>query len=165
MSADDYPVLDGIAPSWADITVSLTPYGGELLDVKDIAAINTGTTVEVGEQRGASGGRVMRRTTGSVSHEASMTLYKSGWNKLLRKLKEAATERAGQKRVGLVHFDIFIQHIPPDESDEYEIKILGCRLMGRSANSAEGTDADQVEVPLSVGQIVDVIDGEEIVML
>ena len=87
---NDYPILNGVAPSWADIIVRATPEGGALLDVKDIAAINTSCTVEVGEQRGASGGRVIRRTTGSVSYEASMTLYRSGYQKLLRNLVAAA---------------------------------------------------------------------------
>lgn len=162
---NEYPVLDGMAPSFADITVKAKPNGAALIDMVDIAAINTNTTVEVGEQRGASGGRVLRRTTGSVSYEASITLYRSGYQKLIRALKDIATTRGNQKRVSPVAFDITVQHTPPGDVEIYEYRLKGCRLLGRTMNSAEGTDAETVEVPLSVGEIVDVIDGEEVLPL
>lgn len=164
MANNDFPILDGIAPSWADITIKCSIYGGALLDVKDIAAINSATTVEVGEQRGTSGRR-MKRTTGQSSEEASWTLYRSGYQKLLRNLASVAPARGNQKRVSLVHFDIQVQHTPPGDDEIYEYIIKGCRLMGRTLNGAEGVDADQVEVALNPIQIVDIIDGEEVVML
>lgn len=164
MSAEnDYPVLDGIAPSWADITVRIKGADTPLLDVKDIQAINTGTTVEVGEQK--AGGRVIKRTTGEESCEASMTIYREGWNKLLRNLKAAAPLRGNQRRVSLVHFGINVQHTPQGSSEIYEYRIKGCRLTGRSLNGAEGTDADLVEVALNPIQIADMVDQEEVVML
>lgn len=162
---NEYPVLDGIAPSWADIIVKATPKGAALIDIKDIAAINTGTTVEVGEQRGASGGRVIKRTTGSVSYEASITLYRSGYQKLVRGLMAIAPTRGNQKVISLAHFGIQVQHTPPGDIEIYEYRLKGCRILGRSLNGAEGTDADQVEVPLSVIEIVDMIDGVEVVSL
>ena len=162
---NDFPVLDGIAPSWADIKVNASPIGGSLLDIKDIQAINTGSTVEFGEQRGASGGRVMKRTTGSVSYEASMTLYRSGYQKLLRALKDLAAQRGNQRSVSLVHFNVQVIHTPPNDVEIYEYRIKGCRIAGRNLNGAEGTDADLVEVALNPIEIADVIDGEEVVML
>lgn len=162
---NDFPVLDGIAPSWADIKVVASPLGGSLIDIKDIQAINTGTTVEFGEQRGASGGRVMKRTTGSVSYEASMTLYRSGYQKLLRSLKDLAAQRGNQRAVSLVHFNVQVIHTPPNDVEIYEYRIKGCRIAGRTLNGAEGTDADLVEVPINPIEIADVIDGEEVVML
>lgn len=162
---NEYPVLDGIAPSWADIAVKATPIGGELIDIKDIKEISTGSSVEVGEQRGASGGRVMRRTTGSVSYEASMTLYRSGHQKLLRSLMAIAPQRGVQRLVTLVHFQIQIQHTPIGDEEIYERLIKGCRLMGDSLNMAEGTDADTVEIPLNTIEVVNIVDGLEVVML
>jgi hypothetical protein len=166
---NDYPILNGIAPSWADIIVRATPEGAPLIEVKDIAAITTSATVEVGEQRGASGGRVIRRTTGSVSYEASLTLYKSGYQTLLRNLALAAEAaglvRGNQRIIALVHFDIQIQHTPINDVEIYERLIKGCRLLGDSHSSAEGTDAEQVEVSLSPIEIVNVIDGKEIAWL
>ncbi len=163
---NEYPILDGIAPSWADIIVKLTPTsGGVLVDLKDIAAINSASTLEIGEQRGASGGRVIRRTTGSVSNEASITFYRSGYQKMLRELAKLAPVRGNQKLVGLVHFQIQVQHTPPGEEEIFEYIIKGCRLKGRTLNGTEGSDPDQVEVPMSVIEIADIIDGEEVVML
>ena len=160
---NDFPILDGIAPSWADIIVKATPYEGALLEMKDIAAINSASSVEVGEQRG--GGRVMRRTTGDLSDEASWTLYRTGYQALIRNLASVAPTRGAQKLISLVHFDIQVQHTPPGSVEIYEYHIRGCRITGRTLNGAEGTDADQVEVPLSALQIVDIVDGEEVVLL
>ncbi len=163
---NEFPVLDGVAPSWADIIIKASPVAdGSLLDVKDIQAINSGSTVEFGEQRGASGGRVIKRTTGQVSHEASMTLYRSGYQKLLRALKGLAPKRGNQRAIALVPFNIQIQHTPPNDIEIYEYRIKGCRIAGRNLNGAEGTDADLVEVALNPIEIADLIDGEEVVML
>jgi hypothetical protein len=156
----DYPVLDGIAPSWADIAVRVSPLGGNLIEIGDIAAIDTGWDVEVGEQR--EGGLVIKRTTGSVTSEATMTLYASGWQKLLRGIKALAPLRGNQRLISLVHFGVNVQFTPPGADDILEFRIKGCRIIGRKIAAAEGTDAQQVEVPLSPLQVVDVIDGEEI---
>lgn len=163
MANNDYPVLDGVAPSWADIIVRLSPALGALIETKDIKAINTNATVEVGEQR--AGGRVIKRTTGSSKYEGSLTLYREGAQKMLRGLKGAAPKRGNQRIITLVHFGIQIQHTPPGSLEIYERRLKGCRIIGAALNGAEGTDADVVEVPLSIIEIVDMIDGEEVVLL
>ena len=160
-----YPVLDGIAPSWAGVIIKCSIYDGALLDIRDISAINTGTAVEIGEQRGASGGRVTRRTTGSATPTASMTLYRSGYQKLARNLASVAPKRGKQRLISLVHFDVQVQHTPEGSDEVYEYRIMGCRVMGRDLNGAEGVDADQVELPINTLQIIDIIDGNEVVML
>jgi hypothetical protein len=163
---NEFPILDGIAPSWADILVRATPAGAPLIDMKEIKSISTGTTVEVGEQRGASGGRVMKRTTGSKSDEAASTLYRNGYQGLLRNLKAIAPKRTnGQRVVSLVHFGIQVQHTPPGLSDIFEYRIKGCRLLGRQIASEEGNDADTVDLTLNPLEIADMIDGEEVVFL
>jgi hypothetical protein len=162
---NDYPVLDGIAPSWADIIVKATPNGAALIEMKDISAINSGVTVEVGEQK--AGGRVMKTTTGEVSYEASITFYREGYQKFLRGLAAAsdAGSRGDQSLYSLAHFNVQVQHTPPGSTEIYEYRLKGCRALGRSLNGAEGTDADTVEVTLHVKEIVDVIDGKEQVAL
>jgi hypothetical protein len=163
---NDYPILNGIAPSWADIIVRATPEGGALIDVKDIASITMGRTVEVGEQRGASGGRVIRRTTGSVSYEMSMSLYRSGYQKFIRALTAAAEAanlvRGNQRLISLVHFLVQVQHTPINDVEVYERIAKGVRYLGSSYSGAEGTDADQIEVTLSPLEIVDIVDGKEV---
>ncbi len=160
-----YPALNDIEPSWADIAVTATVYDGPLLDMVDIDGINWSRTVEVGERRGASGGRPMARTTGSVSYEASMTLFRSGYRKLLKALMSVASSRGNQKLISLVGFDVMIQHSPPGETEIYQTKIKGCRLLSDSNDNAEGTDADKVEITLSPIEIVQIIDGEEVALI
>ena len=162
-AANEYPVLDGICPSHADISVICTRTGLPLIDMSDIKSINTRTSLEVGEQR--EGGRLIRRTTGNAKDEASWTLYRSGYQKLIRGLKAAAPLRRGQRLISLVHFQIKVAHTPPGDVEIYEMLIRGCRLMGRDMASAEGTDAQTVDVKLSPMQVIDIIDGEEVVLI
>jgi hypothetical protein len=162
----DFPVLDGIAPSWADIACTATAAGIPLISMKDIKSINTGTTLEVGEQRGASGGRVMKRSTGSGKHEASAELYYDGYIDFIRKLKGLAPLRGGKQRViGLVHFGFVMQFTPPGSEEIFETRIKGCRFLGRDINPAEGNDVITVPIKLNPLEIVDMVDGEEVVII
>ena len=142
----DYPSLNEIAPSWADIKITLPIYDGATIETADIAAVKWSEKVEVGTQRGTSG-IILRRTTGQNTPEGSITFYRSGWRKFLRGLK------AQNERIALVGFDVLIQHTPPGETDIYKVALLGCRVMGRGIDHAEGTDAEKVEIPLSLIRI------------
>jgi hypothetical protein len=158
-----YPILDGIAPSWADIKVRASGDGVPLIEMGDIQSISTGTTVEVGEQR--EGGVLIKRTTGSVSLEASWTLYASGYQKFLRGLRAKMPVRNGQRLISLVSFNIVVQWTPPGSTEILEYRIKGCRGLGRKMDSSEGTDAQLVELPLSPMQICDVVDDEEFIWI
>ncbi len=162
---EDYPVFDGIAPSWADVQITAKPGTGALLAMKEIQAINTGTAVTFGEQSGASGGRVMKRTTGSQKLTSSMTLYRSGYQKFIRGLVPFAKRRGNQVLLATAHFDIDYQLTPFNDVEIYETSLSGCKLAGRDLNGKEGDDADVVDVPLSIAQIADIVDGLELVML
>jgi hypothetical protein len=176
----DNPLINGFAPSWCDIAVRISPGGGPLIEIGDIAAIDYNGSVEIGEQR--EGGRVVNRTRGSSSYEASMTLYASGYQKLLAGLVAAAPLRGSQSLLSLAVFSINIQFTPPTGGGVagqaigaiagalgvggiFETRLKGCRVIGRNISAAEGNDAQQVEVPLSVIEIVDVIGGKEIVLV
>lgn len=165
MTNQAYPSLNDIAPSWADVGVTFTVSGGDALDMADINAIKWSRTVEVGEMRGASGGRVMARTTGQGSQEASATLYRAGFRKLLKSLVAQAPTRGNQKLISLVSFDILIQHTPPGETEIYVTKIKGCRYLGDSDDMQEGNEADKVEITLNPIEIVQIIDGQEVVLI
>jgi hypothetical protein len=176
----DNPLINGFAPSWCDIAVRISPGGGPLIELGDIASIDYNGSVEIGEQR--EGGRVVNRTRGSVTYEASMTLYASGYQKLLAGLVAAAPLRGAQSLLSLAVFSINIQFTPPTGGGVagqaigavagalgvggiFETRLKGCRVIGRNISAAEGNDAQQVEVPLSVIEIVDVIGGKEIVLV
>lgn len=94
-----------------------------------------------------------------------MELYRSGHRRLVKGLKAKAPVRGNQKRISLVFFDITINHTPPGEVEIFTVKIKGCRLTGRDFDLKEGNDADKVAIALNPMEIVEVIDGEEIVLL
>jgi hypothetical protein len=166
---NEFPVLNGIVPSWADVSCKLTATGAPVLKMVDIKSINSSVKVEVGEQRGASGGRVLKRTTGQVSYEASTTAYRDGYQNAIKVLKGAAKAqgfvRGNQSLISLVHFGYQVQHTPPGSVSVFEYRVKGCRLLGRDMNGAEGTDPDTVDMPMSALEIVDMIDGEEVAWL
>lgn len=163
MSEQSYPTLNDFAPSWADIGTTFTVGGdGQLLETADYSAIKCGSTAEFGKQMGASGGRVLKRTTGSVEHECSATFYRSGLRKLIRAMVSKAPKIGNRRTLRVVALDILIQHTPPGETDIFVTKIKGCRLKGLSMEMAEGNDADQVELELDPIDVVHIIDGEEV---
>jgi hypothetical protein len=163
LANNDYPILDGIAPSWADVIVRSKVPGAPTLETKDIKAINTNCSISLGEQR--AGGRLKMRSTGSSKYEASMNVYRNAWNEWLRNNGATMYTRGNQRIYGLVHFGLQIQHTPPGSVEIFEYRIKGCRITGRVLNGTEGDDVDVVELPLSPIEIVDVIDGVEYVIL
>lgn len=162
---NEYPLYNGIAVSWADLDAKVSPEGGALFTVNDIAAFHTGRSVEVGEQRGRTGGRVKKRTAGASSQECSITFYRDGFQNFLRNLAKIAPSRGPQKAISLVHFTIDFKHTPLNDVEIYQRICRGCRYLGDTLDGAEGVDADQIEVPISTIEIVDIIDGEEIVLV
>lgn len=166
---NEYPVYDGIPPSWADLIVECAIYDGALFGIKDVAAINTSRSVEVGEKRGLSGGRVMGRTTGAQSAEASITFYLDGFTTFCENLATAAEAkglvRGNEVLISLVHFDFLMQWSAPGSAKIHKRRVLGARVLGDTISPAEGTDAQQVEVPLSVIKIADVVNGRDVVLL
>lgn len=169
MSVNDFPLVNGIVPSFADISVKVSPTGAPLLTMNDIAAVKRGRTVDIGDQGGASGGRVMARTTGSAKHTFEWTLYRSGHSLLLENLVPVAIAqnlvRGNQVRVGLVHFGVQVQHTPPGSVRVFEWRAKGVRVAGDSMDAGEGNDADKVDVPCNTIEVVDMINGKEVVLI
>lgn len=161
----EYPSFNDVEPSWADVNVTATVSGGSLVQTSDIAAVKWSRKVEVGLKKGTSGGRVMSRTQGDITYDASLTFYRGGLRRLVRALVEKAPSRGNQKRISLVGFDVMLQHTPFGETDIYQTKWKGCRYLGDSEDMSEGNDADQIEVPISTLEIVNIIDGVEILLI
>jgi hypothetical protein len=165
----DFTQLDNISPSWADLSCKARGSGIALFRMKDLKAINTSSSVEIGEGQGLSGGRVTRWSTGAVKNEGSLTFYHGGYTEALTNLRAAAEaqnlKRGNQFLISLVHFDLVFQWSPPGTAEIFETRLLGCRFKGRTLNGAEGVELQEVEVPLKVGEIVDFVDGKEYVFL
>jgi hypothetical protein len=163
MANNDFPVLDGISPSWADIIMKMAAPGAPVFECKDIKAVNTGVSIEVGEHR--RGGRLYKRTTGSSKSDGSITVYRDAWDQWLENIGSLMPTRGNQRIYGLVHFGLQIQHTPPGSVKIFERRLKGCRIMGSTFNGSEGIDADVIEIPLSIVEIADVIGGVEYVIL
>lgn len=161
----NFPSLNAIAQSWSDIGVTLQLQSGPQLTTFDIVDIKHESIVEVGKMRGASGGRVMKRTTGQLDDTASMTLYAEAADRFEAALADVAPSRGDESAISLVFFDIIIQHTPIGATYIRKIEVLGCRHVGRSEAYAEGTDPDKCEIKLDVAKIVKVVDGKRIVLL
>lgn len=162
------PVLDGISPSWADVSCKISITGAPLIEMFDFKSISSGRSVDVGEQRGASGGRVMKTTTGAGKNEASATLYYDGYLQLIEGLSLVAPTRAGgdEVAVSLVHFQIQYQFTPFGSTRIYNRLIQGCRLVGDTSAPAEGTDAHTIDVALNPKKIIDILpNGKRVVLL
>ena len=165
MADQNFPILDGLAPSWADVTVKADIDGGSLITIDDIASINTGTTVTEGRKKGATGGRVRKRTRGSQEDTASMSVYLEGYTQLVAKLAKLAPQRGKQRRISLVTFTLEYMYSLPDDAAIFHTQARGCRVLGRDLNDSEGEEATKVDVALSVMEVVDIVGGDEIVML
>jgi hypothetical protein len=163
--ANEFPSLNGVESSWADLKITTDIDGGELIEMSDIAGIKFGDKVSVGVRKGVSGGRVMAATQGEVETNLSITFYRSGFRKLVRGLKNVAPTRRGQKLISLAFFSIQGQSTPVGEDDIYEHMLRGIRILSRSYDLKEGTDADKIEVECFVTQYVELDEGDEISLI
>lgn len=163
-----FPLLDGFAPSWADVALTISASGVAALDVKDFKSINSGSTVEVGVQ--SAGGRPRQTTYGAVAHESGFTLYLSGAQKFERMLKDAAlagglVRDGGVAQLSLVIFGLTYFFTPVGSAEIWERRLKGCRVLSDPEAPAEGTDATTVDYTLYVTERVKVIDGVEYALL
>lgn len=152
-----FPSVNGFESSWADIAVTLNVPGGVTIPIVDLEGIKFSRKVDVGESRGTSGGRVMKRTAGSVTHEASAVGTRSCLAQI-REALEVAAEATGQVRgshviISGVSFDILVQHTPLGDTRIYTTKISGCRYLGDSDDMKQGNDADTIEMTLNPMEI------------
>jgi len=165
---NEYPILDGFAPSWADFTLKIQPSGVALLTARDVKSVNSGATVEVGVQK--AGGRPKNTTVGSSSNEGSFTLYLTGAQIFERALKDAAlaagfVRDGGVVQLSLVHFQLDYLFTPPGTSAIWERRLKGCRLLSDKEAPTEGNDATTVDYTIFVTERVKVIDGVECALL
>lgn len=163
--AQDFPSMNQVESSWADISCGFDIAGGELIDETDIAGIKFDDKVNVGTRKGLSGGLITGSTAGEVESNLTITFYRGGLRKLQKALAAKAPTRRGQKAIALVFWNMIVQSTPVGSDEIYEHRFKACRLLGRGYDFKEGSDSDKVEVPCFVTQIVEVIDGEEIVLL
>ena len=160
------PSLNSVTPSWTEIEATANINGGVALTLSGLKSIDWESAVARGEQRGASGGRVMKRTSGAKTDTASCEMYQGDLRDLQRQLLAVAPrDSAGRPMLSKVSFDIVIKHSVDTDADIFVTKLLGCHLDKLSGKHAEGTDANVVALDLNPIEIVEVIDAQDTVLL
>lgn len=167
-----YPSLNGIEPSWADIAVYAVINGISgvpLLPMSGISALKWSRKVEVGKKRGASGGRVMARTTGQLDQDGTLTIYRGDKPAFVSALATVASQngyvRGNQAIISWVSFDIIIQYSPPNTLTLLETHLKGCKYLGDSDETEESADPNKIEITIDPMEIADIVNGQEIVLL
>lgn len=145
--SQEYPTLNEFEQSWADIAVLLQLRGATDIKTSDIAAVKWSDKVDVGVTRGTTGGRKKKSTAGQYDCDGTITFYVSGWELFLDALAQQ------DARISLVFFDVLIQHTPVGKSGIHSAKLIGARVLGRTADMKEGADPDKIEVPLYITRI------------
>lgn len=148
-----YPSVNEHECSWADIAVTMNVPGGATVPLVDLEAIKWSRKVDVGESRGTSGGRVMKRTAGAETDESTASMTRSGVVQLIEAIEVAAVS-AGQVRgdeviISGIGWDILVQHTPLGTNRIYTAKLKGCRFLGDADDMKQGNDADVIELTLN----------------
>jgi hypothetical protein len=166
MAQELQPILNGVAPSWAEVKITAQVSGGVSLPSLDWKSFSFESKVDQGFQRGP-GGRVTRRTTGQKTDTASGTLYATGFDELVAGLAAIAPkDGAGRAQISKVSFDVVILHSFDDDTAVREVTLKGCRLVKDAVSNDDGsTDAATVDIDLNPLEIVRKVNGVEVVLL
>lgn len=164
--SQEYPILNDVAPSWADVSVTFNFLAGETFKNIEFSEIKWTSKVDKGEQRGASGGRVMKRTTGAKTDEGSCVWYKAGLWRLLSVVVPYAPVRGNQRLISQVPFNVIILHTSPGSDTIIHEEMRGCTINSFESSMSEGTDAEKVPMDLKPIETAWVLaDGTEVVLL
>ncbi len=165
MANEEYPVMNEVAVSWAEVIATVNLPGGATITGIDWKGFTWESKVERGWQRGP-GGRKKKKTSGQVDNTATASLYRSGMTKLKEGLEAVAPkDAAGVAMLSQVGFNLMIQFSVPGDPKITTIKIQGCNLDKDAGKTDDGsTDVDVVEIDLTPTRIVEMINGKETVL-
>lgn len=157
--------LNDAAVSWAECKAVANIDGGIDLPDIDWKSFDFEEKVERSWQR-SQGGRPKKKTTGQTTPAAKAQAYREGIKALKRGLMAVAPENAaGQKQLSKVRFTLVITHSYEGDPDIYCIEIRDCTLDSNIFKLAEGNEADVVDIDLNPREVVEIIDGQEVVLL
>jgi hypothetical protein len=155
----DYSTLASQARSWADVIATIVIHDGETIDDVDIAALSVGSARSRGTQN--KHGRPYARTRGTTTYSGSITFYDSGWDAVIPALQAQAVSKA----IDLfdVSFDIIVKRKAVDSTDVSTHIVRDCVIDENAWDFSEGDDPDQTPITLNVMQLVQIVNGEEVV--
>ena len=163
--AGSIETLNDAAVGWAECEiVPLIVGAGSLPDI-DWKSLDFEETVARAWQRG-KGGKKKKKSTGMLDSTASGSLYREGLKALKTGLLAVAPQNAeGQYQLSKVRFTLIVTHSYEGDANIYRVELRGCTLDKNAFKLAEGPDADLVDIDLNPTQIVEIIDGKEVVLL
>lgn len=146
--------LNGRALSWSDIKITANIVGGPSMPQIDIKSINFEGAISRGFQVGASGGRRLKKTSGSLTNTCDATFYTDGMDEFIDAIAAVAPKNSGgQAQLSKVSFDFVIKHTFEDESQIRTVTIKGCNLDKLAEKHGEGDDAATIDTDLSPMEI------------
>ena len=157
--------LNDAAVSWAECKIVANVDGGTDLPEIDFKSIDFDETVARAWQR-SQGGRKKKKSTGMLDSAANATLYREGLKALKTGLMAVAPQNAeGQKQISKVRFTLVVTHSYEGDASIYHVELRDCTLDKNAFKMAEGPEVDVVDIDLNPRQIVEIIDGQEVVLL
>lgn len=145
-----YPKIGGKIPSWANLHVSLSPYGGPTFQTEAFAAIDWDEKLDP-EKVPGTGPMHIGRTDGVYDANASMTMYLDSHMQFLSALQDIAGPDNGY---GGVEFDLQASYEPLNGSGGiWTVRLIGARIAGGSGKNAPGASATAIDTPLSIDRV------------
>lgn len=149
MSTLQHPIINGEFKSWANIET--------LIDGRTYSrykSVKWDDKVEVADVYGA-GPLKLGTTRGNVKPgEVTIEMYTDEADDFENALAAKAPLRGAVRQIGLVHFPLLIQFSDVLAGPISTVSISGCRIIGRSGDYSQGTDATVRPYTLNVMQIL-----------
>lgn len=139
MAANDYPMINGFAYSWASVKIKID--GADAIMIKELSYKHK---VDRAKVRGA-GMKPLGETRGEYEAEGSLTLTREGWDQLRNKLGNGYME----KRFGIS--SSYAEEGQPTVTDE----LSGVKISEVENKPKQGTDGLEVTLELSVMGILE----------
>lgn len=166
MGQQEFPTLNGEAQSWANMLCKASVYNGPAIDLKDIKSFDWDVALERGVQR-TRDGAIKSFTRGQATPSCKVGFYADGLLKFWEACIDTCLALGGAyvdgdtALVGLVKFDIFVQHTPLGASDIRQVDLLGLAWKKDAGSYAEGVEADATEAEFDIVRVVRTVNGKK----
>lgn len=144
-----YPVINGVAYSWASVEMSITCEAtGKTYDLKKAgyAAVNFSSTRDRGEPGRGPHPDPLFKGRGQNKYTGGFKLY-------LSTLKFVVQDTLGGPGYGDRFFSVFVKYLE-NGMDPVTVEMRGCTLDSRKIDNASGTELTQCESDLSPLKII-----------
>lgn len=147
MAKNDYPLINGVYHSWAEVQLVFLPYGDGIFRTADFNAVSFTEKLEPGQVKGQ--GIIKRGTTiGEYSAEGSFSMLLNAHIKFLEVLARIA--RTKKIPVGAVQFSMAMSWKAVPGAPIVKAALAGCRIKERGFDGSPSPDATVVETPIDV---------------